>query len=59
MGAYLGLGYTYFSCADLDKTSGFNVMLGADFGSGLVGDARYNFLGSDEELMTFGLSYLF
>ncbi len=56
---YLGAGYTYFSCDDLSNESGFNAMLGADFGQSLFGTIRYAFLGSDQELITIGVTYTF
>jgi hypothetical protein len=56
---FVGLGYTYFSADDLENESGFNVIGGAAVGESLRGTIRYDFLGSDEELFTIGLSYSF
>ena len=58
-GAYIGAGYTYFSCDDLDNGQGINIVVGSDFSSGLAGQIRYDMLGSDEEMWTFGLTYSF
>jgi hypothetical protein len=56
---YIGLGYTYFSADELDNESGFNAIVGAALGESLFGTIRYDFLGSDEELLTIGVSYSF
>jgi len=56
---FIGLGYTYFSADDLDNESGFNVIAGAAVGESFQGSIRYDFLGSDQELFTIGLSYSF
>lgn len=56
---YIGLGYTYFSADELENESGFNVIAGAEFGDSLFGTIRYDFLGSDQELFTIGVSYSF
>lgn len=57
--AYIGAGYTYFSADDIDNVSGFNALIGADLGNGLMGTVRYDFLGSDQELFTIGITYSF
>ncbi len=57
--SFIGAGYTYFSADELENESGLNVMLGANFGDALTGSARYDWLGSDQELLTFGVTYSF
>ena len=57
--AYLGMGYTYFYCKDVGNESGINVMIAADMGDELFAALRYDFLGSDKELFTVGLTYKF
>lgn len=57
-GPFIGLGYTYFTAKELDNKSSFNVMLGSTFGDSILGIARYDILGSNQELLTIGLTYL-
>jgi hypothetical protein len=56
---FIGVGYTYFSADDLNNVDGFNILAAADLGDSLFGTVRYDFLGSDQELITFGVSYSF
>ena len=56
---YIGLGYTYFSADELDNESGINAVVGAGLGENLFGTIRYDFLGSDQELFTIGVTYSF
>jgi len=56
---YIGLGYTYFSADELDNESGINAVVGAGLGDSLFGTIRYDFLGSDQELFTIGVTYSF
>ena len=55
--AFIGIGWTYFSADDLENESGFNLLLGASFSDALSGTIRYDYLGSDQEMMTIGVSY--
>lgn len=57
--AFLGFGWTYFSADDLENESGFNLLLSTTFSDALNGTIRYDFLGSDQEMMTIGVSYSF
>jgi hypothetical protein len=57
--SFLGAGYTYFSSDTLDNQQGFNVMAGMEFGTGLQGSIRYDFLGGDQEMVTVGITYMF
>lgn len=56
---FLGGGYTYFSSDDIGNESGLNILAGASLSQGLMGVIRYDFLGSDQELLTFGVTYSF
>ncbi len=55
----IGIGYTYFSADDLENESGVNVIGVAEVGNSLFGTIRYDFLGSDQELLTIGITYSF
>ena len=56
---FLGAGYTYFSSDVFETEKGFNVLGGVYLGETLIGTVRYDFLGSDQELLTFGVTYMF
>jgi len=56
---FVGAGYTYFLSDELEDEKGLNVLIGAEFGANFTGIIRYDFLGSDQEMITFGLSYTF
>ena len=56
---FLGGGYTYFSSDTLESESGLNIIAGANLSQGLMGIIRYDFLASDQELLTFGVTYTF
>lgn len=57
--AFVGAGYTYFSADDLENESGFNLLVGTSFSENFLGTIRYDFLGSDQEIIVFGISYSF
>jgi len=56
---FLGVGYTYFSSDVLENESGLNLLAGTSLGDMLTGTVRYDYLGSDQELLTFGVTYTF
>jgi len=56
---YIGAGYTYFSADDLENESGFNIIAAAELGNSLFGSIRYDFLGNDQEMITFSVTYSF
>lgn len=57
--AFIGAGYTYFAADDLENESGFNILVGSAFSENFQGTIRYDFLGSEQELITFGVQYSF
>jgi hypothetical protein len=57
--SFVGAGYTYFSSDTLDNEQGMNLIAGMEFGSGLQGSLRYDFLGGDQEMITVGITYVF
>jgi hypothetical protein len=57
--AFVGAGYTYLAADEMGNASGFNLLVGAVFSENFVGKIRYDLLGDDEEMLTFGVAYSF
>ncbi|MCX6645139.1 MAG: hypothetical protein NTY09_02085 [bacterium] len=57
--AFIGAGYTYLAADEMNNANGFNLLVGAVFSDKFLGTIRYDLLGNDEDLMTFGVSYSF
>lgn len=56
--AWIGAGYTYLTGDGLESEHGFNVMAGTELTDIIWGTARYDFLGSDQEMFTLSIQYI-